>query len=81
MLFQEFFFVPRITNKFVKLWACSRCNKKLKALDDEYVTRFLQLTSFNSSSRMGVERFLDGVKKGSGTLLDSDALAILDCKR
>lgn len=58
-------FSPNTTTNYIKLWACSKCNK-IKGKEDEYVARSLQVTSFTEDARKGFDNAVRGFKEGHG---------------
>lgn len=58
--------------RYVRLWACRKCNKA-KGLDDEYVTRYLQASSFAEPAKTGFKHAIRGFSRGgSGQGLGTD---------
>jgi len=55
-------FAPNSPPEYVKLWSCRSCNKT-KGKDDEYVTRYLQATSFTSAAKQGFGNAIRGFQR------------------
>lgn len=61
--------VPRVLFKgydpghYVKLWSCRECNAA-KGLDDEFITRQIQATSFTPEAKAGFEHAVRGFQRG-----------------
>lgn len=58
-------FAPYNPQRYVKLAACRKCNKD-KGFHDEYVTRYLQATSFVPSAYDGIKEAIRGFQNASG---------------
>ena len=60
--------VPRVLFKgydaveYIKLWSCRECNQA-KGMDDEFVARHLQATSFTPTAQKGFESALRGFRR------------------
>jgi hypothetical protein len=71
--------IPRIllkrhpARRYVKLCACRECNAS-KGLDDEYVVRYLQATSFTEAAKSGFRDALRGFGRTSGRGLHRDMI-------
>lgn len=60
-------------NNYIKLKACKICNRA-KGIEDEYVGRLLQGTSFNDHANFGIAEAFRGMGKGHGLGIYNDQM-------